>query len=203
MISRTGTKRTKGNRPPQPCAFTLIELILVMAIMLSGLAGSAPALSGVFKGRTLDAEARRVLALTRHGQSRAVSEGTPMLLWFDKNERTYGLREDSSYGEQARDAKETVFDLGKELEMDLEYVQSTRRVDPRPSRGGGLDAGMLGSGGPNALPGIRFLPTGFIAEGSPENIWIREGTRDSVWITRSRNRLNYEIQTNKLQYPSR
>src|SRR5207249_2115896 len=62
-------------RLPFTCAFTLIELILVMALLAIVLAVSAPALSTFFQGRTLDSEVRRFLSLTRYGQSRAVSEG--------------------------------------------------------------------------------------------------------------------------------
>lgn len=203
MTLPTGTRRTKSNKASKPCAFTLIELILVMAILLIALSVVAPSLSGFFKGRTLDSEAHRMVALTRFGQSRAVSEGVPMLLWFDKVERTYGLKQESSYAE--KDSRESVFDLGKDLEVELEYARQTTRVDRRSPFGGNLNlgGGMLNSGGQNALPAIRFLPDGFIAESSPESIWIREGTRDSIWITRSRNRLNYEIQTNRLLYPVR
>src|SRR5262249_35221447 len=64
-------------------AFTLIELILVMTLLAIVLAIASPALSRFFKGRGLDNEARRFLALTRHAQSRAVGEGVPMVLWFD------------------------------------------------------------------------------------------------------------------------
>ncbi len=53
------------------------------------------------------------------------------------------------------------------------------------------------------LPSIRFLPDGFIAETSPDLIWIRRGEKDHLAITRSRNRLNYEIQTNKLEIGAR
>src|SRR5437667_3469223 len=61
-------------------AFTLIELILVMALLVIVMAVSAPALSNFFRGRTLDSEARCFMSLTRYGQSRAVSEGIPMVL---------------------------------------------------------------------------------------------------------------------------
>src|SRR5437773_775638 len=46
-------------------AFTLVELILVMALLGIVLAVSAPSLSNFFHGRTLDSEARRLMALTR------------------------------------------------------------------------------------------------------------------------------------------
>src|SRR5438046_9262722 len=72
-------------------AFTLIELILVMAILTVAVSITAPTLGRFFSGRALDSEARRLLALTHNGQSRAVSEGFPIELWVDARERTYGL----------------------------------------------------------------------------------------------------------------
>src|SRR5690242_12890691 len=66
-------------------AFTLIELILVMMILAIAVSFTAPALANFFHGRSLDYEARRLLSLTRQGQSRAVSEGVPVELWFDSS----------------------------------------------------------------------------------------------------------------------
>src|SRR5437763_11469882 len=63
-------------------AFTLIELILVMALMSIVIALIAPSLSNFFRSRTLDSEARRFVSLTRYVQSRAVSEGIPMMVWI-------------------------------------------------------------------------------------------------------------------------
>src|ERR1043166_3717524 len=56
-------------------AFTLIELIVVMTLLVAVISIALPSLGGFFRGRTLDSEARRMLALTRQGQSRAVAEG--------------------------------------------------------------------------------------------------------------------------------
>src|SRR5438128_11617175 len=78
MTLAIGNSRSRSNK--QQAAFTLIELILVMALLMIVLAVSAPSLQGFFKGRNLDSEARRILGLTKYGQSRAVSEGIPMLL---------------------------------------------------------------------------------------------------------------------------
>lgn len=78
-------------------AFTLLELILVMALLLIVLAVAAPSLAQFFRGRFLDGEARRLLALTRYGQSRAVSEGVPVLLWLNAESNQYGLRIDPRF----------------------------------------------------------------------------------------------------------
>jgi prepilin-type N-terminal cleavage/methylation domain-containing protein len=85
---------------PSNQAFTLIELILVMTLLVIVLGVSAPSLSRFFRGRTLDSETKRFLALTRYGQSRAVSEGVPVVLWIDSKQGEYGLQADASYVEE-------------------------------------------------------------------------------------------------------
>src|ERR1700704_2983443 len=90
------------NRSPRAArrgmrAFTLIELILVMTILAIAVSFTAPALANFFRGRSIEYEARRLLALTRHGQSRAVSEGLPMELWVDSSKGAYGLEAEPSY----------------------------------------------------------------------------------------------------------
>jgi prepilin-type N-terminal cleavage/methylation domain-containing protein len=60
---------------PAERAFTLIELILVLALLVIITSLAAPAMSNFIRGRALDSEARRLLALMHAAQSRAVSEG--------------------------------------------------------------------------------------------------------------------------------
>src|SRR5688572_19269233 len=72
-------------------AFTLIELILVMALLVIVIGVTFPSLQKFFRGRTLESEGRRFLTLTRYAQSRAVAEGIPMTLWVDPLEGIYGL----------------------------------------------------------------------------------------------------------------
>ncbi len=71
--------------------FTLIELILVMMVLSTVLALAAPQLSGFMWGRNLEEEGRRLLALSRYGRSVAVSQATPMRLWINPDEGSYGL----------------------------------------------------------------------------------------------------------------
>jgi len=78
------------------CAFTLIELILVLALLVIITSIAVPAVSRFVRGRALDSEARRLFALTHAAQSRAVSEGVPMLLWVDEKNGAYGLAAEMS-----------------------------------------------------------------------------------------------------------
>ena len=78
---------------------TLIELICVMAIITVVLTISAPALSGFFKGRFLEEESRRFLALTRQARSEAVSRSELMELWIAPESGEYGLKSLTAYYE--------------------------------------------------------------------------------------------------------
>jgi type II secretion system protein H len=166
--------------------FTLVELMLVMALLVIMLGFSAPALSRFFRGRNLDSEARRLLALTRYGQSRAVSEGLPMLLWIDPKLGTYGLKAQTGYTDQ--DQKAVEYTLAQDLQME---VQTPTRLQTN-----------LWTLAPRQVtmgrPTICFLPDGFISETSPDRILLRQ-TRDNdaVWIGATANHLAYEIETNQ------
>ena len=83
------------------------------------------------------------------------------------------------------------FELGKDLKMEVELAVTTLESVPWK-----ITAEVAGN-----QPAIRFTPDGFIGNNSPERIVIRqvhEGEEDEMWIGQSRNRLNYEIQTNAL-----
>ena len=166
------------------CGFTLIELIVVMALLAIVLAVAAPSLARFFRGRTLDSEAKRFLALTRYGQSRAVSEGVPMVLWIDAKQGAYGLTAERTYTEQ--DSKAVEFRLDSNLQVEVEMPPT---AVTRFSQWNRLTQ-VAGD-----VPTIRFTPDGFISETSPSRVLIREGDDGALWIAQSRNRLNYEIQT--------
>ena len=70
-------------------AFTLIELIMVLALLVIITSIAVPTMSRFVRGRALDSEARRMFALMHAAQSRAVSEGMPMMLWIDVDNGFY------------------------------------------------------------------------------------------------------------------
>src|SRR6266487_5214425 len=108
-----------GNRrDDRASGFTLIELILVMAMLAIVISVALPSLKGFFRGRNLDSEARRFLSLTRYGQSRAVSEGVPMVLWIDTRRGAYGLQQQSGYTDT--DSNAVKFALSEELRVEVQ-----------------------------------------------------------------------------------
>jgi Tfp pilus assembly protein FimT len=167
-----------------------VELILVMAMLVIVLSVAAPSLARFFRGRSLDSEARRFVSLTRYAQSRAAAEGVPMVLWIDPQQGAYGLEADASYTDTDRKAVE--FTLGDDLHMEVELPATGARSSQRNSQRN-RSAQRKGN-----LPEIRFTPDGFIGDGSPERIVMRQGNDGVIWIGQSRNQLNYEIQTNEL-----
>ena len=189
MMSRT--IRPRAVEAPGGHAFTLIELILVMALLSIAVAVSFPTLRQFFRGRVLDSEAHRLLALTRYGQSRAVAEGTPMFLWIDEREGTYGLEAAATYIEE--DPRALDFRLDNDLQIEVS-APPPDTLTVLPNRAGPMRGTSRRS--LTGLPLIRFLPDGYIGEPSPEYLELREGAEDVLWIAQATNRLTYELRTN-------
>ena len=171
-----------------PAGFTLIELILVMTLLAVVLAISSPALSRFFKSRNLDSEARRFLALTRAAQSRAVSEGVPMVLWFDTKRRTYGMNADKSFVEQ--DAKAEQFEADSTLEIEIQHSPAAQMT----AQASQFKNEKLQTSG---IYSLRFNPDGFVSASSPEVVVFRQAGNGELWVAQSRNHLSYEIQPGK------
>lgn len=175
----------KERRATSRCAFTLMELLLVLALLAMAVAVAAPSLSRFFRSRALDSEARRMLALTHYGQSRAVSEGVPMVMWFKPDQNLYGLQAEMTYTGTDPKAVEYKLDSHVQVEVDTSMMNDTT-----PWK---ITSQIAG-----ATPAIRFTPDGFIAETSPAWIWIKEtheDNTDAVWLVMNDNHLDYELQS--------
>lgn len=176
-------------------AFTLIELILVMALLSTVLGVAAPSLSRFFRGRSLDSEAERFLALTRLAQSRAVAEGVPMVVWVDDEEGTYGLQAEFTYTDEDAQAVDFKVDKDVQVQAPLEQAGTNRLIAPMNLRA--LNVRPI----PRDATRLRFLPEGFVGTENPEWIRFREARDDdrgtTLWVAQSRNRLRYELWTNE------
>jgi type II secretion system protein H len=163
-------------------AFTLIELILVMVLIAVVLSLVFPSLKGFFRARNLDSEAQRFLALTRYGQSRAISEGVPIILWMDPPARSYGLEAQAGYG--MKDTKPQQFHLDESLQL-----------QPQITPAGMITQSNLWTQVQkiSTRPEIRFLPDGTISESSPSRVLISQDKDDALSITETTNHLRYEI----------
>ena len=78
-------------RRSNPTAFTLVELILVLAILTLVVAMIAPSLRGFSTGRTHRNMANTILALTRYARTQAIAEGRTYRLNFDASDKELWL----------------------------------------------------------------------------------------------------------------
>jgi Tfp pilus assembly protein FimT len=194
---RFGMRRFGGRASRCRAAFTLIELILVMALLTMAVGLTAPTLSHFFRGRSLELEARRMLALTRAGQSRAVSEGVPMDLWINTASRQYGLEVEPTY--ESSDAKAVSFDLDNNLKMEVVSQPAAPAAQTSSSR-------KTTMGTPSVLhvtqvhpelPTIRFLPDGSLGENSPRALRLTGRDGEMLSVARTENGLGFEVTSGK------
>jgi len=178
---RSASRQRLGLRQPSGAfavaAFTLIELILVLTLLAILTSLAAPSLSSFFRGRALDSEARQLLSLTHAGQSRAVSDGFPMLLWIDLPGHAYGLVEEAASqngNSPAADPKAEEFTFEDPLQIE------TVNASPLPVNG-------------RSLPAIRFLPDGTIDENSASTVRLTAPSGETLWLIRSADHRSYEI----------
>lgn len=154
-------------------AFTMIELILVLALLVIVTSIAVPPMARFIRGRALDSEAMRLMALMHAAQSRAVSEGAPMMLWVDEKGGAYGI------------SAETVGQNGdaKAEELTIDSVLA-------------ITVANLGTGARttfNNLPAIKFLPDGTIDEDSPQTLTLADADGFSRQLTETKARTGYEV----------
>jgi len=170
--------------------FTLLELILVMAILTIGFGLAAPALSKFFRGRSLESEARRLYSMIRYGQERAVSEGLPMNLVLNSAQKQLTLAAEPSY--ESEDPKRLEIDMDSEMELEVLTTNTVARIADMTDSWNRSNTGRTRAPVSN-LPTIRLLPDGTIAQSSPQVIRLTGRDGITLYVGQNRNRLGYEI----------
>lgn len=160
--------------------FTLVELIVVMVLLLIVASLVTPRMSSFFRGRALNHEARRLLSLIDYGQSRAVAEGLPVVLWIDVADAKYGLEIQPGYS--VDDERAVDYETDPLVTIDIPGAETP--VSEQDDEQLGL---------PENRVFIRFTPDGFIDEGSVAKIILRLGDQAALEIGPTENRLRYEI----------
>jgi len=175
---------------PQSRGFTLIELILVMALLVVGVSFLSPYLGGFIRGRAVQSEARQMISMSRLAQSRAASGGVPVILWFDKDKtpNQYGFQEEPGYRDNdkdgGKDPKAETLELNENLKIEI-LEDDTAISQP-----------MTESTDPHMnMPHITFMPDGTIADSSPRTINIIDENGPKVSVKQTRDRSQYEIAT--------
>jgi len=154
-------------------AFTLIELIVVMAMLSAVVALSAPRLSQFFSGRSLKEEARRLLAVVQYTRSEAVSSAIPLEVQINIEEGTYMILPSTGYEWLNQETKQ--YELEDNLTFDI-LSEETQKVE-------------------KGLARILFLPDGYLDDRSLQAIKIHytDDKNDVLWIAQTELGVRYKI----------
>jgi Tfp pilus assembly protein FimT len=152
--------------------------MLVLLLIAVAVAMVVPRMSGFVRGRALDSEARRMMALTHAGQARAVAEGMPIVLWVDEKQGSLGLEEETT--PKGGDPKAETVDTSEGVQISVVYKGSAAVTKFKN------------------LPAIRFLPDGTIDENSPQTIELAQDN-NGLWLTELQNHTGYEISDSQNQ----
>lgn len=165
--------------------FTLIELVLILALLVVITSLTAPAMARFIRGRALDTEARRMVALMHAAQSRAVSEGAPMMFWVDAKGGRYGLCSEAS-GQTSGQRLSAAPGQNGDPKAETLTVDATLAVAVvKLSTGAQIEF--------NGLPAIRFLADGTVDESSPQTLKLADSDGFSRQLVETRLRTGYEI----------
>jgi hypothetical protein len=140
-------------------------------------------LLGFFSARNVDSEVRRFVALVHYGQSRAVSEGVPTILWIDAKAGKYGLQQEAGY----TDADKKASDYAVDPDLQISTLNGVQAPATTPA----ASAAVVRAS--RSLPAIHFTPDGAITPQSVAAVTIRKGTGEPVYIVQTANKLSYEI----------
>lgn len=167
-----------GKHSKLRCAFTLIELMLVMVLIAVAVSMVAPRMSGFVRARALPMEAQRLMALMHAGQARAVSEGMPMVLWLDEKQNTGGLEIEAT--PKGGDPKAETVNVSDGIQVSTVYKGSATMTRFKN------------------LPAVRFLPDGTVDPASPQTVALVQGD-NGLWLMELQNHTGYEIDDSQKQ----
>lgn len=175
-------------------AFTLIELVLVMALLATLAAVAVPSLSRSLRGRNLDQEAQRLLALTGYACDEAVSQGIPMIVWIDADGGRCGVDAKTGFqpggGENPR-ARE--YALGEDVRFDP-VGQGMASTAPNPAAAPTQNANAPAAGGTHGgVTVAEFAPDGTLDPGSLAGVRIVNRAQDALNLARTADAYGYEI----------
>jgi type II secretion system protein H len=167
---------------PRARAFTLVELILVMALLCVILGLAAPSLSRSFQERNLAQEATRLLALTEYARDEAISQGVPMSLWIDAATGRFGAQAMPGYEDAGARGKQFSLIDGLHFELLGSSPGAAAQTAPAP--------------GTSALQGndvAEYLPDGTLDPSSRQSIRLVDRSNSAIEVAQMKDASGYEI----------
>lgn len=189
MILGTGPQSNRA--PRRRAGFTLIEMILVMALLVVAVSMVSPRLAGFIRARTLESETRRLLSLSNAARARAISEGAPVILWLEASTGRYGMELETP----GKNGDPHSIEFTADADLQIAFTTATSLVgqtatSPRPVTLPGVRPVTQRN-----VPSIRMLPDGSVDESSPEAIRISDALGGSLWLVEGSDRRHYETRT--------
>ena len=149
--------------------FTLIELILVMALLAIIMAFAAPSLARSLRQRGVDQEASRFLALLEYARSEAVSQGVPMIVWLTPADGRYGVEAKTGFAGDTTRAR-------------------TYTVTPGVTVS--AEQGLMAKG---VLQAVEFAPDGWPVVGGAEAVQFADANGSTLTVAHTTDRWGYEL----------
>jgi type II secretion system protein H len=165
MMLRAGS----NNPSPATAGFTLIELVLVMALLVIVVGFAAPSLSRSMRQRNLNGEATRFLAATEYARDEAISQGVPMTVWINPNTQRFGVEAKAGYDSSATRNRE----FGVDPDIHFEVTGGTRKN--------------------TEIEAVEFEPDGSAAASNVESVQLADRFNSIVTVARTSDGLSYEI----------
>ena len=168
--------------------FTLVELILVMALLVVFLGIIVPTVSRSLRQRNLEQEAARLLALTEYGRDEAASQGVPMDVWIDVDSKTFGVEPKPGYTGATARAK------SYRLNDDMHFDPVAGGLTVRPGTGAGVTtSAQQAQPTHGGITAAEFAPDGTLSTGSVASIRLADRTNNGVSVTQTADGYGYEI----------
>ncbi|HEV7867610.1 MAG TPA: GspH/FimT family pseudopilin [Chthoniobacteraceae bacterium] len=152
-------------------AFTLVELILVMALLAVIFAFSAPALGRSMRDRHLKDEAVRLVALTEYARNEAVSQGVPMVVWADPEARRFGVEPKAGFA--GAEARRREYALSSNLRVEIATAATIS--------------------GSRVIEAIEFTPDGTPSLTSAESVRLIDLHESVVTVAQTTDGWGYEV----------
>ena len=143
-----------------------------MALLATLMALAVPSLARSLRQRNLDGEAARLLALTEYGRDEAASLGIPIVVWIDRDSRSFGVDAKTGYAADGFRRREYV------LNADVNFDAISNAVSGQNGRG---------------VNAAEFEPDGTMDSSSVNSVRLVDRFKSSVSLAQTADHYGYEI----------
>ena len=149
--------------------FTLVELVVVMALLAVAAALAAPVMSRSIRGRNIKGEATRFIAATEYARDEAVSQGVPMTVWIDPATQRFGVEPRAGF--EGVESHNREFAVNADIHFEMDSATAVTGI----------------------VQAVEFSPDGVPTTASMETVRLVDRFESTVTIARTQDGWGYEI----------